>query len=91
MFPGRRILFVPPLDAPDSEHDMDDLREQLARRDRLRKHLALRETYAERLRAMDALQEASWNLLRRNPEAYARFIRRNYKARAIPNPSTHVS
>ncbi len=62
----------------------DDLSEQLARRDRLRKHLAAQATPSERLRDMARLQQRSWDLLRMNPEGYAHFIRRNFKARVIP-------
>ena len=63
---------------------MDDLAEQVAIRDSFRRKLALRQTPAERMAAMARLQEATWEILRRSPEGYARFLRRNFKARAIP-------
>jgi len=62
---------------------MDDLSEQLARRDRFLKHLASQATPSERLRDMARLQETSWEMLRRSPEGYVRFLRRNFKTRAI--------
>ena len=63
---------------------MDDIAEQLAIRDSFRKKLALRQTPSERMAAMARLQETTWEILRRSPEGYARFLRRNFKARAIP-------
>ncbi|HZL34111.1 MAG TPA: hypothetical protein VFC78_02300 [Tepidisphaeraceae bacterium] len=70
---------------------MDDIPEQLARRDRLRKYVAARKTPAECVRAMDLLQETSWRLLRQNPAGYAHFLRRNFKARAIQVRDADVS
>jgi GAF domain-containing protein len=70
---------------------MDDPAEQLASRDRLRKQLALAATPAERLRDMARLQETTWEILRRSPEGYAHFLRRNFKARAIPMPKPDAS
>ncbi len=62
---------------------MDDLSEQLALRDRLRRKLALQKSHSQRMRDMAELQERMWATLRRSPEGYAHFLRRNYKARAI--------
>jgi hypothetical protein len=61
----------------------DDLAEQLAARDRVRKAMALRLTYEQRLEEMGRLQRATWDLLRANPEGYAHFLRRNLRARAV--------
>jgi hypothetical protein len=62
---------------------MDDLAEQLARRDRLRRALALQKTPEQRMEEMDILQKSMWETLMRSPEGYAHFLRRNFKARAI--------
>jgi hypothetical protein len=62
---------------------MDDISRQLAARDRMRRRLALQATPAERVRDMMRLSQATWDLLRRSPEGYAHFLRRNFKARAI--------
>jgi hypothetical protein len=66
---------------------MDDLSEQLAIRDSLRRKLALRKTPQERMRDMQRLQERTWATLRSSPEGYAHFMRRNFKARAVDFPS----
>jgi hypothetical protein len=65
---------------------MDDLSKQLARRDSFRRKLALRKTPQERMRDMAQLQETMWATLRRSPEGYAHFLRRNFKARAVRAP-----
>ena len=65
---------------------VDDLWEQLAARDRMRARLARLAAPAERVRDMARLQEATWEVLRRSPEGYAHFLRRNFKKRAIPVP-----
>lgn len=66
---------------------MNDLAEQFALRDRFRRKMVMRETPAERVAAMIRLQERSWNLLRSSPEGWSRFLRRNFKKRAIsPKP-----
>ena len=62
---------------------MDDLSEQLAIRDRMRKRLAAQSSPAERLEQMLRLQRQAWDLLRQSPQGYAHFHRRNLKARAI--------
>jgi hypothetical protein len=48
-----------------------------------RRRFRLRQTPAERMRAMRRLQETAWAALRRSPDGYAHFLRRNFKARAI--------
>lgn len=63
---------------------MDDLAAQLAKRDRFRRKLSQNKSPAERMLNMAALQEQMWATLRRSPEGYAHFLRRNFKARAIP-------
>ena len=68
---------------------MDDIAARLAARDRYRRRLALRKTPEERMAEMARLQEAMWARLRSSPEGYAHFLRRNYKARAIPMPKTN--
>lgn len=45
-------------------------------------------TYEQRFRDMVRIQRAFWSMLRRSPEAYAQFIRRNFKARAVSRPIT---
>jgi hypothetical protein len=60
------------------------LAEQLARRDRLRRKLALAKTPAQRMQDMQKLQDRMFATLRSSPAGYAHFLRRNFKARAIP-------
>jgi hypothetical protein len=62
---------------------MDDVSEQLARRDRVRRHLEMKKTPDERMADMARLQARAWEILRNSPEGFAWFVRRNYKARAI--------
>ena len=57
--------------------------EQLARRRRLMRRLAAGMTPAERLGRMAQLEESSFALLSRSPEAFARFWRRNLRKRAV--------
>jgi hypothetical protein len=68
---------------------MDDIAEQLARRDSYRRKLALLKTPAERMRDFAELQRRSRAILESNPEGYAHFIRRNFKARAIKFEEPH--
>jgi hypothetical protein len=63
---------------------MDGLSTQIMIRDSLRRKLAAAQTPEQRLEEMARLQETTWRMLRANPSGYARFLRRNYKARAIP-------
>jgi hypothetical protein len=68
---------------------MDEISQQLALRDSLRRKLALAKTPAERMREMARLQEAAWETLRRSPQGYAHFLRRNFKARSITVRGPH--
>ena len=61
---------------------MENVYDQLQARDRLRKHLAAQLTPHQRLERMAALQAEAWNTLQQNPEALARFWRRNLRQRA---------
>jgi hypothetical protein len=65
---------------------MDDLTEQLARRDRLRRKLALLKTPEQRMADFARLQQRMWTTLLSNPQGYAHFLRRNFKARAVKAP-----
>lgn len=69
---------------------MDDLAEQLARRDRLRKRMATQRTPEERLRVFEQMQAAARDVLRNNPKGYAQFLKRNFAARAIDVRSNHA-
>jgi hypothetical protein len=62
---------------------MDNIAEQLAIRDRFRRRLALQKTPEERMRDMARLQESAKAEMRRSPEGYAHFLRRNFRARAV--------
>jgi hypothetical protein len=62
---------------------MNEIAEQLARRDRYRRHLALQKTPEERMADMARMQQRMWTTLSQSPVGYAHFLRRNYKARAI--------
>jgi hypothetical protein len=66
---------------------VDDLNDQLARRDRLMLRQWRRLTPEQRVREMWLQQEASWERLRRSPTGYAHFIRRNFKSRAVSAPA----
>jgi hypothetical protein len=68
---------------------MDDIAEQLARRDRVRRHMAMQKTPEQRMADMDRMQKQAWAVMRSNPEGYAHFLRRNYKARAIDVPDSY--
>jgi hypothetical protein len=69
---------------------MDDIADQLAIRDRLRRKLALQKTPEQRMEDMGRLQERVWATMRSSPDGYAHFLRRNFKARSISAPITHV-
>jgi hypothetical protein len=62
----------------------EEIKERLAARDRLMRQQSLRLTPEQRLEKLWQLQEASWERLRNSPEAYAHFIRRNFKAPRYP-------
>jgi hypothetical protein len=72
------------MDAPTPDDPTLQLAQQLARRDRLRRKLALAKTPAQRMRDMEKLQNQMFATLRSSPAGYAHFLRRNFKARAIP-------
>jgi hypothetical protein len=61
----------------------EEIAEQFARRDRMRKKMAARESYSQRMQKMADLQEATWKALRASPTGWAHFLHRNFKARAI--------
>ena len=65
---------------------MDDLQNQLEKRDRRRRHLQSLKTPEQRLEEMSALQ-ATWDLLRASPAGYAQFLRLNFKKRSIATGS----
>jgi len=69
---------------------MDDIAEQLARRDRVRRHYSQSLTPEQRLDAMSRHQARAWAILRSNPDGYAHFIRRNMKVRAIDVTALHA-
>jgi hypothetical protein len=62
---------------------MDEIAEQLAIRDRMRRRHWQSLTPEQRLDAMIRLQEQAWAILRSSEAGYAHFMRRNFKARAI--------
>lgn len=65
------------------QNDGDDPADQLDVRNRMQRRLAAQATPEERVRDMMQLSQRTWDLLRSNPEGYAHFLRRNFKARAI--------
>jgi hypothetical protein len=69
---------------------MDDIAAQLAIRDRFRRKLAMRQTAAERVETMFRIQESTWELLRSSPQGWDRFLRLNFKKRAIPWKKEYV-
>ena len=71
------------LSAVHYDADVDDISEQLQRRDRYRKRLAARMTPDQRLQRMAELQAQSWQVLQQNSEGLARFWRRNLRRRAV--------
>jgi hypothetical protein len=62
---------------------MEDVSEEFARRDRVRRYLAQKKTPEQRMEEMARRQAQAWEILRNSPEGYARFLRRNFRARAI--------
>jgi len=62
---------------------VDDIGEELARRDRVRRYLAQKTSPEQRMEEMARRQARAWEILRNSPEGYARFLRRNFRARAI--------
>jgi hypothetical protein len=57
-------------------------------RDRLRRERSARLTPEQRIEQLDALLEECSQMLAENPEAMARFWRRNLKKRAVPRDAT---
>jgi hypothetical protein len=62
---------------------MDDISEQLARRDRYRRKLNWAKTPEQRVAEMWQHLKYADAVLRSNPAGYAHFLRRNHKKRAI--------
>jgi len=71
-------------------NEPDDIASRLRARDRFRKKLSSLKTPEQRMAEMSRLQQAMWETLRRSPEGYSHFIRRNFKARRISAPITHA-
>ncbi len=63
---------------------MEDIAEQFAIRDSYRRKLYARMTPAERMERFWLLQEHLFDQLKRSPQAYEWFRRRNISKRAIP-------
>jgi hypothetical protein len=61
---------------------MEDIGEQLARRDRFLRNRWKTLSPSQRLARIDALQHRAAYLLQISPDGYARFLHRNFKARA---------
>lgn len=59
-----------------------DIAEQLARRDRYRRHLWSMQTWEERLADLHRHQATCAALLQASPTGYAAFLRRNYQKRS---------
>jgi hypothetical protein len=57
-------------------------------RDRLRRQRSARLTPEQRIAQLDALLEECSQMLAENPDAMARFWRRNLKKRAVPRDAT---
>ena len=59
-----------------------EIAEQLARRDRFRRHRWRQLTPDQRMAEIMQNQERSWALLRASPTTYDRWFRQNWSARA---------
>jgi cytochrome c-type biogenesis protein CcmH/NrfG len=70
---------------------MNDIAEQLAIRDRMRRRYWLSQTPQQRLAEMARLQEQAWKILRSSEAGYAHFIRRNFKARSVGPDGPHIA
>jgi hypothetical protein len=68
---------------------MDDISKQLAIRDRYRRKVSLQRSPHERMLLMARMQDAAWEVLRRSPDGYAHFLRRNYRARSVKGWDQH--
>lgn len=62
---------------------MEDESEQLARRDRMMRHVAAQMTPEQRVARAREMQEWGMRQLMANPEAFDRFMRRNLRQRAV--------
>ncbi len=60
--------------------------EELARRDRFRRHRWRTLTLDQRVEEMMRLQQQSWELLRMNPQGHDRWLRREWRARVTTPP-----
>jgi hypothetical protein len=63
---------------------------QFELRDRLRRRYSAQLTPEQRIQQLDALLEECSELLAQNPEAMARFWRRNLKKRAVRRDPTRT-
>lgn len=59
-----------------------EIAEALARRDRFRFRMWARQTWEQRLNALDEHQARAAAILRMSASGYAHFLRRNYRTRA---------
>jgi hypothetical protein len=62
---------------------MDDIAQKLAARDSFLRKMSALQTADERMRDMWRLQQASWERLKRIPQAWDLYKRRQFKMRAI--------
>jgi hypothetical protein len=62
---------------------MEDIVEKLAARDRFLRKMAARQTPDEQMRDMWRMQRESWERLKRIPQAWDLYKRRQFKKRAI--------
>src|SRR5271156_5632122 len=62
---------------------MDDIARKLAIRDSLLRKMPARQTLDELMREMWRMQQASWERLKRIPQAWDFYKRRQFKQRAI--------
>lgn len=69
---------------------MDDIAQKLAIRDGFVARMATRQTPDERMREMWMMQQASWERLKRIPEAWNLYKRQQFKQRAIDVRSEYL-
>jgi transposase len=60
--------------------------DELARRDRFRRHRWRALTLEQRVEEMMRLQQRRWDTLRMNPQAYDLWLRREWRARVTTPP-----
>jgi len=70
---------------------MEDIAEELARRDRFLRNRRMQMTPEQRMEQMWRMQAQAWAILKKSPKGYAHFMARNFKARAIDDSSTNVT